>query len=290
MKKTLFYLLIPGMLVGMVSCKKTPTLETSPTGLQYQFFVHDEKGLKPRLGDFIVVHMIGKTSKDSAFFDTYRDKKPFTISMIEPTFKGSLEEGFMMMAKGDSATFIVSADSLFLKTFGAPQLPPFIEKGSKMTFTIKMEKIMSPEEMKKDAEREAEENKKVERDILNNYRTSHPTLQADSSGLLYEVLKANPSGQMPSPGDTVSLHYTGTLLDGTKFDSSLDRGEPIKIVAGAQMVIEGWERAIMKMHQGEKCRVVIPSWMAYGPNGRGDVIKPFSTLVFEMELVKVIKP
>ena len=290
MKKQLLNLMILGMVISIViSCGKKKEFETTPTGLKYKFFTHNEKGLKPRLGDFIVVQMVGMTSKDSAFFDTYRDKKPFTISVIEPTFKGSLEEGFMMMAEGDSASFVVSADSLFAKTFQT-NLPPFIEKGSNMTFTIKLVDVMTQDEMQKQMNKEAEDMKKIEQDMLKNYKASYPgKLEETPEGLMYEVLTRNEKGMQASDGDSVEIHYTGTLLDGTKFDSSVDRGEPISFPVGKQMVIEGWEQTMKLMHEGEKFKVVIPSWMAYGPRGRGDVIKPYSTLVFEMELLKVKK-
>lgn len=291
MKKQLINSMILGMVIlTVISCGKKKDFETTPTGLKYKFFTQNEKGLKPRLGDFIVVHMVGLTSKDSAFFDTYRDKKPFTISVIEPTFKGALEEGFMMMAEGDSASFVVSADSLFLRTFQTP-LPDFIEKGSNMTFTIKMVDIMTQDEMQKKMDKEGEEMKNLEKDILKNFKSSYPTkLEETPDGLLYEVLTKNEKGAQAVDGDTVEIHYTGTLLDGTKFDSSLDRGEPISFPVGKQMVIDGWEKALKMMHVGEKYKVIIPSWMAYGPRGRGDVIKPYSTLVFEMELLKIKKP
>lgn len=83
------------------------------------------------------------------------------------------------------------------------------------------------------------------------------------------------------------MHYKGTLLDGTPFDSSYDRGEPIEFVLGQGMVIPGWEEGIAMMNEGGKAKLIIPSKLAYGPNQRGNVIKPYSTLVFEVELIEV---
>ena len=102
------------------------------------------------------------------------------------------------------------------------------------------------------------------------------------SGLQYKVITEG-TGATPVDGDIVKVHYTGTLLDGTKFDSSVDRGEPLEFPIGA--VIPGWTEMLKLMKVGEKVTAWIPSDLAYGPRGRGPQIPGNSTLVFEMELI-----
>ncbi len=107
------------------------------------------------------------------------------------------------------------------------------------------------------------------------------------SGLQYEVLVEG-NGQQPSPQDQVEVHYTGTLLDGTKFDSSVDRGVPATF--GVTQVIPGWVEALQLMKEGSKWRLFIPSNLAYGPAGTpGGPIGPNQTLRFDVELLKVYK-
>lgn len=107
------------------------------------------------------------------------------------------------------------------------------------------------------------------------------------SGLQYEVLVEG-NGQQPSPEDQVEVHYTGTFLDGTKFDSSVDRGVPATF--GVTQVIPGWVEALQLMKEGSKWRLFIPSNLAYGPNGTpGGPIGPNQTLLFDVELLKVYK-
>ena len=98
-----------------------------------------------------------------------------------------------------------------------------------------------------------------------------------------------PSVSPSSTPAASSVHYTGWLTDGTKFDSSVDRGEPIEYPCGVGMVIPGWEKAVVGMKVGQKCRVTIPPHLGYGPYGAAGVIPPNATLVFEMELVDVKK-
>ena len=104
------------------------------------------------------------------------------------------------------------------------------------------------------------------------------------SGLQYEILEAG-EGESPKAGDTVKVHYTGKLIDGTVFDSSVDRGEPATF--GVTQVIPGWVEALQLMKPGAKWRLFIPSQLAYGPQGAGGIIGPNQTLIFDVELIEV---
>lgn len=105
------------------------------------------------------------------------------------------------------------------------------------------------------------------------------------SGLQYEVIKEG-NGKKPSATDRVQCHYEGTLIDGTIFDSSIKRGEPA--VFGVNQVIKGWVEALQLMQEGAKWRLYIPYDMAYGEHGAGEMIPPYSALVFDVELIKVL--
>ncbi len=105
------------------------------------------------------------------------------------------------------------------------------------------------------------------------------------SGLQYEVIKEG-NGKKPKATDRVKCHYEGTLIDGTLFDSSIQRGEPA--VFGVNQVIAGWVEALQLMSEGSKWRLFIPSELAYGANGAGEMIPPHSTLIFEVEMIEVL--
>lgn len=107
-----------------------------------------------------------------------------------------------------------------------------------------------------------------------------------NSGLLYKIIQKG-SGKKAEKGKTVSVHYKGTLLDGTEFDSSYKRKQPIDFQLGVGQVISGWDEGIQLLQVGDKARFVIPSKLAYGERGAGGVIPPRATLIFDVELMDV---
>ena len=113
-----------------------------------------------------------------------------------------------------------------------------------------------------------------------------PEVTTTASGLQYEVLTEG-TGEKPAASDSVTVHYTGKLIDGTVFDSSVDRGEPATF--GVTQVIAGWVEGLQLMSEGAKWRLYIPGELAYGANGAGNLIGPNATLIFDVELLKVNK-
>lgn len=112
-----------------------------------------------------------------------------------------------------------------------------------------------------------------------------PGVITTASGLQYQVLQQG-KGRKPKATDKVRCHYEGRLVDGTLFDSSIERGEPA--VFGVNQVIKGWVEALQLMSEGDKWKLFIPYQLAYGEQGAGQAIPPYSTLVFEVELLKVL--
>ena len=129
----------------------------------------------------------------------------------------------------------------------------------------------------------AEENKQKGADFLAANKDAEDVITT-ASGLQYLVLEQGAGQQHPEARDTVKVHYHGTLLDGTVFDSSVERGEPIEF--GLGQVIKGWTEGLQLMVVGQKTRLFIPSELAYGNRSAG-AIKPGSTLIFDVELLEI---
>ncbi len=120
-------------------------------------------------------------------------------------------------------------------------------------------------------------------EAMKQINTQYPDAVTTETGLRY-VITTEGTGEAPSAGDMVKVHYTGKLLDGTTFDSSIERGVPIDFPVGQGRVIKGWDEALLTMKKGEKRTLIIPSNLGYGPSGRGP-IPPNATMIFDVELI-----
>lgn len=143
-------------------------------------------------------------------------------------------------------------------------------------------------EMQKKQEAEAAKMAEINQKAGEEYLAKNgkrPEVKITESGLQYEVLTEG-NGPRPAATDQVEVHYTGKLIDGTVFDSSVERGQPATF--GVTQVIPGWVEALQLMNAGSKWRLFIPSNLAYGPNGAGGVIGPNQTLIFDVELLRVL--
>ncbi len=137
---------------------------------------------------------------------------------------------------------------------------------------------MEEEKAKKEAEFKANQQRLVDEMAAG--------MQKTASGLYYKITKTV-AGKEPKAGDMVAVHYAGRLIDGMEFDSSFKRGEPLEFPVGTGRVIKGWDEGILMLKEGETATLLIPSELAYGPNGAGGVIPPNAWLVFDVELVKI---
>lgn len=300
MKILSFKKVVPVLMVALAfaACKKSPYpgYEKSESGFYYQFFL-ENKGSKPSVGDVITLKMTYKNSKDSILFNSNNMKNntgTIEFPLSASTFKGSFEDAVLTMSVGDSASFIINADSVYLKTFRAPELPAYIEKGSILTFNIKLEKIKSKEEAMKEQQKRMDEQKVImdlrkneEPKVIAKYLAENKINVKPTSDGLYYIEKVKGKGKKISVGDTVQVHYKGMLLDGTVFDSSERNPNPVEFPIGVGAVIKGWDEGIPMMNVGGKALLLIPSAIAYGETGAQGVIPPYSPLLFEVEVVGI---
>lgn len=245
-----------------------------------------EKKAKLKNGDIAVLQLRYATEKDSVLFDSWKMGGPIQIKLQAAQFKGDMMDALSGLAPGDSASFLIPADSLFEKTFMTPR-PDYIKAGSAMRFTTKIVSVTSEQEIQAKEQAESKDKIMEEKLALEKYIADNKlVVQTTASGLMYVI--TNPgTGKQAEAKQTVKVHYTGKLLNGTKFDSSLDRNEPLEFQLGVGMVIKGWDEGIALLKEGGKALLIIPSNLAYGARGAGNVIPPFSPLTFEVELVSV---
>ncbi|MFC5270480.1 FKBP-type peptidyl-prolyl cis-trans isomerase [Adhaeribacter terreus] len=249
------------------------------------------------IGQVLTMQQVVKNDKDSVLFSTYTSKQPAMALMNAAPYKGSLEGALLMLKPGDSAVFKISADTLFTKSYQQP-LPPFIKKGSKLTFHIVAEKLQSKEqamaeqqkmqeEKMKEMQAHAEKQIAVDDENIQKYlKEQNLTAQKTPSGLYY-IITQKGTGPTPKPGQIVAVNYRGTTFDGKEFDSSAKTGVPFEFQIGQGMVIRGWDEGIALLNKGAKATLLIPSTLAYGQQGAGANIPADASLRFEVELVDI---
>jgi peptidyl-prolyl cis-trans isomerase A (cyclophilin A) len=161
-----------------------------------------------------------------------------------------------------------------------------VKAQSKMEEMQKLERAKM-EEMMKEMQRKNQEAAKTDEPAFRaEMKKLYPTATFTASGLAY-IIEKQGTGERAKAGNTVSVHYHGAFTNGSKFDASYDRNEPITFQLGQGMVIPGWEEGIALLNKGAKAKLIIPYWLAYGVDGRAPVIPAKSTLIFDTEMVDI---
>ncbi|HNX86750.1 MAG TPA: FKBP-type peptidyl-prolyl cis-trans isomerase [Bacteroidales bacterium] len=280
MKKVFVNSLVFVMLFALtfLACSsKYAGYDKTATGLYYKLFKVSKDTIKPKIGDWVSLTM-KYTYKDSTLFDSKQAMgSPVRFQLPVSDFKGDIYEGIAMLSPGDSADFIINADSLFKKTFRQPTRPAFIDTNSVIHFYITLLTVDSPETlMKKEVEslKKYVEEKKI-------------TVAPLASGLYFVETTAGKGNKIDS-GVWVKAHFKVSLIDGKQIFSSYDRGEPMQFEYGKRFDTPGFEEGISKMTKGGKATLVVPSKIAFGEMGRGAMVPPYSTIIYEVEVVDVM--
>ena len=271
--RILFFVVIT---LFFLSCSKDPEIVIMKSGLKYL----DEtvgKGRVAKDGDLISINFRGWIIKDATnlfsdweadstmlhnlIADSYRSGRSFKFVLGEGAFVKGTEEGIVGMQPNGKRIIIIPSELAYGKE-GVGPIPP----NSDLKFTIELLEVKDPV-------------------IAKMWDVDTSKIITTASGLKYEILKEG-EGAYATSGNVVTVHYTGFLLDGTKFDSSVERDEPFSFVVGNKQVIEGWEEGIKLLKKGSKVRFIIPPFLGYG-NAKIGTIPSNSTLVFDVELLDI---
>ncbi|OCX52450.1 peptidylprolyl isomerase [Mucilaginibacter sp. PPCGB 2223] len=293
-------LLISAALFGTAKAQTTPDFTKTSKGVLYHIYKSGDT-TRIKLSDVITFNFIQKTDKDSVLTSSYANGGPVKIQIQPSQNVGDLMDIFPLFNQKDSAIVKVPTDSLFKGH--EESRPPFLTKGSYLAFNIKIERVQSLADAIAERNAQMQQLKDAEASAITKY-VADQKLNATTtlSGLKYVVTQPSIKAK-PAKGDTVFVNYVGHTLAGKVFDTSLEpvakmssvynpgrTYEPLKLVLGEGQVIQGWEEGLALLNEGSKATFVIPSSLAYGERGMSDDIRPFTPLVFELELVKVKHP
>ena len=260
----------------------------SETGLKYKYLKKNSTGINIKISDYVEIKLVYTNSKDSVLFNSNEISNTIKMQVKKSNYNSSFEEALLMLRTGEHALFKIQADLFFLKT-KKTKIPQWVKKGELLTFNIELIKVLDSNEIKKEQEAQNQrkllaENKNIEQYIKDN----NIKVKAFYSGLFY-IEKDEGKGQQAKLGDILEVHYIGKFIDGRVFDSSISRNETFMFKLGNSEVIAGWEEGFSKMKKGGKAKFIIPSQLAYGKKGYSKIIPPYSTLVFDVELINISK-
>lgn len=275
--------------------------KTTESGLMYKFEKQNKSAQQVQDGDVLVGEMTIKFDTTVTFSNVGNATR---IMQATKSFDGDLYEGLLMMHVGDKATFAIEADTL-AKFLQANQMPPYYEagKGMKIYYEISLQDIVTKDEIMQEQANymsEMQQRQQSEPEAIANYINNNNIKVKPNADGLYVIVKKKGNGPKVAAGKKVAINYTGRLLDGTMFDSSVEsdarRGniyadgrtyEPLTYTVGQMGLIKGWEDGIMGQPEGSILQLVMPSSLGYGSRGAGEMIPPFSPLVFDIEIVSV---
>jgi FKBP-type peptidyl-prolyl cis-trans isomerase len=273
MKYLVLIMLISALFI--IGCSNEPDVVTTESGLSYM----DDSlgtGTEAKMGDLVSVHFTGWIVSDSTnlyedwsadstrmnhSIGTSEGRPPLKFVLGEGNFIKGSEEGIAGMKPGGKRTLIIPSENAYGEQ-GIGPIPP--NSSLKVVITLLETKEIETVEM---------------------WEADTTKFNTTKSGLKYQILEEG-SGEKVDSGDAVTVHYSGFLSDGYKFDSSVERDEPFKFVVGQRMVIPGWDEGIALLKEGDKAKFIIPPGLGYGEMPVGK-IPANSTLIFDVELIDV---
>jgi FKBP-type peptidyl-prolyl cis-trans isomerase len=295
----------------LAGCGSNDGFQTSDSGLQYKFITQSESGAEPAEGQVVTLNL-SMVKGDSVIMEASN----MPVQKVEQMWniKGGVEEAFAMLSKGDSIEARVKAGDLYQRTWQLP-VPENINSEDIITCRIGLDEIYSAEEFQKvqamarvgeieSYRAQTLDSKKEQMDtdiaIIDAYLAKNNIqAQTSKSGMRYTIIEEG-SGPMAQVGDMVQVSYTGNVLEGDYFDTSVEEKAkefglynpgrpygPYEFILGTGGVIHGWDEGIALLNQGAKARLYIPSPMAYGDQQRSEVIVANAILEFEVELVGI---
>lgn len=258
--------------------------EKTANGLYYKFEKQNPQGQQVKMGDVLYGELTIKLDTLTIRSNT---GQPDYFAQAVPNWEPRIYEGLLMMHAGDVATFSYEADTL-VKMLNGQAIHPSYKAGTgqKIVYTINLLRAVPMEEFQQQQEAEMKKMKTEEPGKIRDYVKQNNIKVKPNADGLYTIVTEKGSGEKVTAGKQVTVQYTGRLLDGTKFDSSVDRGEPFSFRIGQGQVIQGWDKGLLGQTVGSKLQLIIPSSIGYGERGSGP-IPPYSTLVFDIEILSV---
>ncbi|HON17607.1 MAG TPA: FKBP-type peptidyl-prolyl cis-trans isomerase [Salinivirgaceae bacterium] len=272
-------------LLIVFGCGNREKKQKHPKGFKYIEHRRSEYGLSPRVGDIMYLNLRITAPNDSVL-----EEASNIIMQLQnpPKYEGTIEDALMFMHRGDSMSFFINARNFYLYSRQTPS-PIHFSDNDELRFDIGMVDVMTFKKYEEMRRTKIHAGFLEERILLDQFLEKMPKRRIELDSMLYYIPDVSGDGPKVASGDIVSIHYLGYFIDGSLFANTYKKGNPFTFTVGDTTIITGLNRAIVGLKQGEKGRIIIPSYHAYGEKGVKDLIPPYATLVFEIEILSVVK-
>lgn len=289
MNKLKTYLFFSFVSIILSSCNRND-FDTAESGIRFKYLKKSKKIVLPSEGDVVFVHYSILNHNDSLVYSTYQNNAEERLPIYPQTHKGGdIFDAFKIMSEGDSMAFLISADSFYSKTKGVDELPENVEKGTDLKFVIKLNKFMTTKEYEKFlVEEKVQKWKEEVKDMDAFFKQKGWQDQRQENGVRYFINQPS-QGKKPSEGDWVEFHYVGKVLKTqAEFVNSYLMGQAASFKYGDPEIKPAVINQIIGlMKEGEKATFLIPFDHGFQDKKVGNIIPPYSTLIYEINLLKV---
>jgi len=285
MRKVVFAIILSGLIITSCNNGKL-SFEKHKSGLEYKIVEKGTSGVAVKKGDVISLILSYEKEDGTVIFNSAESERQYLRKVNKPSHSGgSFEDGLTMLNVGDSAIFRINADSFLRYSESYSKIPDGLGLDDYIIVKVRILDVVGKEEFDSLLADGYHESEEKEMEILANYLKNANITTAPKETGLYYIEKLVGAGKQAKAGDQVTVHYTVTLVDGQLIETSLDK-KPLTFKLGTNQVIKGWDEGLTYMKEGGKATIITPSKLAYGESGKGSIM-PYSTLVFDIELLKV---
>lgn len=272
----------------LFSCSSEEQFSETKDGFKYKIIRENKDADTTYIGATVEINAEYYGPDDSLLFQSIDIGPNFRmrIKTPNPSTPSNIDNALLMLNEGDSGIFYINAGNFYHNTRNI-NLPKGIKETDMLRFHIGMEKVISTEELDELKKKYFDKLKKEEEGLLKDFvEINFPSIKQTESGFYIDILSEG-KGKPASEGDSVIFHYEGKFLTGEYFGSSLASNKPLTYSVGSPLDIKAWEETLSTLPEGGKAMIIVPSHLAYGEQGYGNLIKPYTSLIFEIEVLKI---
>lgn len=286
MKKCLMSVSICLISMMMLSCTgKHSGYKRTPSGLLYKFHSKNPSAVQPKETDFLKVNMACYLD-NTLYFDWQNTGNEVFAQLKKSSFPGDLQEAYSMMHVGDSASFIIKADSIAIKYYDQNPDSVGLKADDYFRYEVKLLEVQTEETFRGNIEKMKETMLEQSRKALADYVAYNNIIVTPEPSGVYVIPLEKGKGRCPVKGERVDIDFSASLLDGTLVGSTFDKQESFSFVLGDNYVIPAWEEVVPKIHLGDRVKIIVPCEMAYGEHSVGS-IPSYSNLIYEIKLLRI---